>query len=54
MSSICKTAQITLLLSKQANAWRGQNKVTGLIMMNSINLFCLAKSVSGVNLMAIS
>lgn len=54
MSSICKTAQITLLLSKQASAWRGQNKVTGLIMMNSINLFCLAKSVSGVNLMAIS
>jgi len=54
MSSICKTTQIILLLNKQAHAYRGQNKVTGLLMMNSINLLWLAKSVSGVNLMPIS
>lgn len=54
MSSIRKTAQIILLLNKQAHAQRGQNKATGLLMMNSINLLWLAKSVSSVNLMAIS
>lgn len=54
MSSICKTAQIILQLNKQAQAQRGQKKATALLMMNSINLLWLAKSLSGVNLMAIS